>query len=111
MILSGPASEGSWAGKRGVVMRVTFICMMLIAAAVAFGCTVQQPAVSPAVAQAPARPLPFKGRLAQGDASEVPAAVAMSLSSTSSVTFSYREELTHEDYHVPPIVSAFDPVP
>jgi hypothetical protein len=71
---------------------------------------VQQPAVAPAVAEAPARPLPFKGRLAQGDASEVPAAVAMSLSSTSSVTFSYREELTHDDYHVPLIVSAFDPV-
>jgi hypothetical protein len=34
----------------------------------------------------------------------------MSLSSTSSVTFSYREELTHDDYHVPLIVSAFDPV-
>ena len=103
---SGPASEASWAGKRGVVMRVTFICTLLLAAAVAFGCSVQQPAV----AQAPARPLPFKGRLAQGDASEVPAAVAMSLSSTSSVTFSYREELTHDDYHVPLIVSAFDPV-
>lgn len=107
---SGPASDGSWAGKRGVVMRVTFICTLLLAAAVAFGCSVQQPAVAPAVAQAPARPLPFKGRLAQGDASELPSAVAMSLSSTSSVTFSYREELTHDDYHVPLIVSAFDPV-
>jgi hypothetical protein len=107
---SGPASEGSWAGKRGVVMRVTFLLTLLLAAAVAYGCSVQQPAVAPAVAQAPARPLPFKGRLAQGDASELPSAVAMSLSSTSSVTFSYREELTHDDYHVPLIVSAFDPV-
>jgi hypothetical protein len=106
----GPASEGSWAGKRGVVMRVTFLLTLLLAAAVAYGCSVQQPAVAPAVAQAPARPLPFKGRLAQGDASELPSAVAMSLSSTSSVTFSYREELTHDDYHVPLIVSAFDPV-
>ena len=33
----------------------------------------------------------------------------MSLSSTSSVTFTYREELTHDDYHVPLIVSALDP--
>ena len=107
---SGPASDGSWAGKRGVVMRVTFLLTLLLAAAVAYGCSVQQPAVAPAVAQAPARPLPFKGRLAQGDASELPAAVAMSLSSTSSVTFSYREELTHDEYHVPLIVSAFDPV-
>jgi len=107
---SGPASDGSWAGKRGVVMRVTFLLTLLLAAAVAYGCSVQQPAVAPAVAQAPARPLPFKGRLAQGDASELPSAVAMSLSSTSSVTFSYREELTHDDYHVPLIVSAFDPV-
>jgi hypothetical protein len=104
-------SEGSRAGKRGVVMRVTFIFALLLAAAVAFGCSVQQPAVAPeAVAQAPARPLPFKGRLAEGDAGELPPAVAMSLSSTSSVTFSYREELTHDDYHVPLIVSAFDPV-
>ncbi len=33
----------------------------------------------------------------------------MSLSITSSVTFTYREELTHDDYHVPLIVSALDP--
>jgi len=104
-------SGGSRAGKRGVVMRVTFILALLLATAVAFGCSVQQPAAAPeAVAQAPARPLPFKGRLAEGDAGEVPPAVAMSLSSTSPVTFSYREELTHDDYHVPLIVSAFDPV-
>ncbi len=34
----------------------------------------------------------------------------MSLSSTSAVTFSYREELTHDEYHIPLIVSALDPV-
>ncbi len=33
----------------------------------------------------------------------------MSLSNTSPVTFTYREELTHDDYHVPLIVSALDP--
>ena len=70
------------------------------------GCSVQQPAVAPAVAEAPAHPLPFKGRLAEGDADALPPAVAMSLSSASAVTFSYREELTHDDYHIPLIVTA-----
>src|SRR5690348_2978055 len=58
----------------------------------------------------PARPLPFKGRLVDGDPDELPPAVAMSLSNTSTVTFSYREELTHDEYHIPLIVSALDPV-
>jgi hypothetical protein len=84
--------------------------LLFFAVAVAFGCSVQQPAVAPAVAETPAHPLPFKGRLADGDANAVPPAVAMSLSSTSAVTFSYREELTHDDYHIPLIVSALDPV-
>ncbi len=57
-----------------------------------------------------ARPLPFKGRLVDGDPEELPPAVAMSLSNTSTVTFSYREELTHDEYHIPLIVSALDPV-
>jgi hypothetical protein len=92
-------------------MRAGFISgLLFLAAAGAFGCSVQQPAVAPAVAEAPAHPLPFKGRLAEGDADAVPPAVAMSLSSTSAVTFSYREELTHDDYHIPLIVSALDPV-
>jgi len=54
--------------------------------------------------------LPFKGHLANGDVSAVPPAVAMSLSNDSTVTFSYREELTHDDYHIPLIVTALDPV-
>ena len=57
-----------------------------------------------------ARPLPFKGRLVDGDPDELPSAVTMSLSDTSTVTFSYREELTHDEYHIPLIVSALDPV-
>ena len=65
--------------------------------------------IEPKVAEAPARPLPFKGRLVEGDPQDLPPAVAMSLSSTSPVTFTYREELTHDDYHVPLIVSALDP--
>jgi hypothetical protein len=75
------------------------------------GCSVQQATTAaPAIAQAPAHPLPFKGHLAEGDANAVPPAVAMSLASDSQVTFIYREELTHDDYHVPLIVTAFDPV-
>ena len=34
----------------------------------------------------------------------------MSLYRNAAVTFSYREELTHDDYHIPLIVSALDPV-
>jgi hypothetical protein len=84
--------------------------LLFLAAAAVAGCAVQQPAAAPAVTAAPAHPLPFKGRLAEGDASTVPPAVAMSLSSTSAVTFTYREELTHDDYHIPLIVTALDPV-
>ena len=65
--------------------------------------------IAPAVVDEPARPLPFKGKLLSGDPAELPPAVAMSLSETSAVTFTYREELTHDDYHVPLIVSALDP--
>jgi hypothetical protein len=62
------------------------------------------------VVEGRAEPLPFKGRLIDGDPREVPPVVAMSLSSTSTITFSYREELSHDEYHIPLIVSAFDPV-
>src|SRR5260370_25489917 len=65
--------------------------------------------VEPKVVDLPARPLPFNGRLVEGDPSDVPPAVAMSLSSNSPVTFTYREELTHDDYHVPLGISMFDP--
>lgn len=34
----------------------------------------------------------------------------MSLSDSAPVTFTYREELTHDDYHVPLAISALDPV-
>ena len=65
--------------------------------------------VEPKVVDVPAHSLPFKGRLTEGDPQEVPPAVAMSLSNDSPVTFTYREELTHDDYHVPLGVSVFDP--
>lgn len=93
-----------------VIMRGTIALAAFLAATATFGCTVQQAAIAPTVAQAPARPLPFTGRLVDGDPSELPPAVAMSLSGASAVTFSYREELTHDEYHIPLIISALDPV-
>lgn len=65
--------------------------------------------IAPKVADVPAHPLPFKGRLLSGDPNELPPAVAMSLSDSSPVTFTYREELTHDDYHLPLLFSAVDP--
>lgn len=90
-------------------MRAAFTLALVLAAAGVPGCSVQQPPVAPALAETPARPLPFKGRLADGDADELPPAVAMSLSSTSAVAFSYREELTHDENHVPLFASALNP--
>jgi hypothetical protein len=47
----------------------------------------------------------------RGDhANELPPAVAMSLSPDSPISFSYREELTHNEYHIPLAVTALDPV-
>jgi hypothetical protein len=54
-------------------------------------------------------PLPFKGRLVSGNPDQLPPAVAMSLSNGTSITFAYREELTHEEHHTPMILSAIDP--
>ena len=55
------------------------------------------------------RPLPFKGKLLDGDPAQLPPAVAKSLTNQSQITFSYREELTHEEHHTPMILSAIDP--
>jgi len=65
--------------------------------------------IAPKVVDVPAHPLPFKGKLISGDPAELPPAVAMSLSDSSPVTFTYREELTHDDYHIPLLLSAVDP--
>ena len=109
-------------------MRQIFALTALFSVAALSGCLTQQPdqtqaqsqtagahqsglpiVVAPKVAEVPAHPLPFKGKLLSGDPAELPPAVAMSLSDTAPVTFTYREELTHDDYHVPLIISAFDP--
>jgi hypothetical protein len=75
------------------------------------GCNLQQqPAPLPPLATTPPHALPFKGHLAEGDAADVPPAVAMSLAADSPVTFTYREELTHDEYHIPLYVSWLDPV-
>jgi hypothetical protein len=114
-------------------MRRTLILAAFCAAIGACGCGTQQPdqlqsqspqsqsqlagappadsqlVIAPKVVDVPARPLPFKGRLLSGDPAELPPAVAMSLSDSSPVTFTYREELTHDDYHLPLLFSMVDP--
>jgi len=62
-----------------------------------------------ATAPPSAHPLPYKGRLVDGDPTELPPAVAAALSNNAPLTFTYREELTHDEYHIPYIIAAFDP--
>src|SRR6266849_6002512 len=88
--------------RNGIVIRCTSALTAFLAAAAMCGCAIQQSPqsqsqmfIEPKVVEMPAHPLPFKGRLLEGDPNDVPPAVAMSLSSTSPVTFTYREELTH----------------
>jgi hypothetical protein len=111
-------------------MRHTYVLAVLLAALPVFGCSTQQATqsvlpsqaqtaaapqmeaqlvIAPKVDDVPAHALPFKGKLLAGDPAELPPAVAMSLSDTSPVTFTYREELTHDEYHVPLIISWMDP--
>ena len=76
------------------------------------GCSLQVPVSQTVVPSAPIaeHPLSFKGRLVSGNANELPPAIAMSLSPDSKISFSYREELTHNEYHIPLAVTALDPV-
>lgn len=108
-------------------MRHTFVLALSFAALAAFGCSTQQPnqsqsqsagasqsqsqlVIAPKVADVPAHALPFKGKLLSGDPDELPPAVAMSLSNSGPLTFTYREELTHDDYHIPLAISWLDPL-
>ena len=59
---------------------------------------------------APARMLPYKGRLVDSDPAELPPALAAAISKDAPLTFTYREELTHDEYHIPMLFSAIDPV-
>jgi len=100
---------------------------LLLIATLAAGCGLPQPDTSgdgapaaadrrdaPVVAAAPTASaplrLPFTGRLVEGDRDELPPAIAGALVENSPVTFAYREQLTHDEYHIPLIVSALDPV-
>ena len=97
---------------RRVFIGRAFAAIAVLGAITSWGCSYQleqQPTLATEVTQAP-RPLPFKGRLVEGDRSELPPAVAISLADNSSITFSYREELSHDEYHIPLVVTALDPV-
>ena len=98
---------------------------MLLFASYVVGCAPQQPyVVAPQIADTPqiadahsnavrandVRTLPYKGRLVEGDPTELPPAVAKALAKDAPLAFTYREELTHDEYHIPLILSAFDPV-
>jgi hypothetical protein len=95
---------------RDQIMKRMLLIGVLLSISIQYACTLQQPSAPPPIAQVPAHPLPFTGRLIDGNPRELPAAVALSLSNSSTVTFSYREELTHDDYHIPLWFSALDPV-
>lgn len=92
------------------IMKSAIAVLMLFVSTSPLACAIQQPTIAPDVAETPARPLPFKGKLIDGDPNEVPPIIAMSLSHTSTITFAYREEVSHDEYHIPLLVSAFDPV-
>src|SRR5690348_7725174 len=93
-------------------MRIAFVAVTFFVAVTMLGCSLEVPVsqtISPAEPVTD-HPLPFKGRLLSGNANELPPAIAMSLSPNSPISFSYREELTHSEYHVPLAVTALDPV-
>jgi hypothetical protein len=100
-----------------IAMRCNFALMVLFIATSVAGCAPQQPyLVAPQISDktadahpVAARALPYKGRLVEGDPAELPPAIAMALSNDAPLTFSYREELTHDEYHIPMVISAIDP--
>jgi hypothetical protein len=55
-------------------------------------------------------PLPFKGRLLGVPRAEAPPEIAASISNSSPIVFSYREELSHEHHTVPMVLSALNPL-
>jgi hypothetical protein len=101
--------------KRGNIrgsMGCVSVIFALLLTATGIGCSFQVP-VSQTVASTEPRvehPLPFKGRLLSGNSNELPPAITMSLAPDSPIGFSYREELTHNEYHIPLAVTALDPV-
>jgi hypothetical protein len=113
----------------GLLRRVTTFPLAIVLAAGLAACSAQTyantftapigtpPAASQSVdngtepeAAVPPVALPFKGRLLDGNPTQLPPAVAAALSDSGSVIFNYREELSHDHYTVPLAVSAFDPL-
>ena len=92
------------------LVKPKLVLAILIAVVTLAGCVVLQPKVAPPSPETDAQPLPFKGRLGDGDPTELPRSVAMSLSDNSPVSFMYREELTHADHHASMTASAFNPL-
>lgn len=86
--------------------------MTLLLVVTASDCSLQVPVSQTVAPTSPIveHPLPFKGKLVSGNANELPPAIAMSLAPDSQIGFSYREELTHNEYHIPLAVTALDPV-
>src|SRR6266478_3388306 len=93
-------------------MRRAIVSLPLVFMLCAIGCSIQVPVsqTTTPTAQIPTHPLPFKGMLVSGNLNELPPAVAMSLATDSPISFSYREELTHDEYHIPLAITALDPV-
>jgi hypothetical protein len=102
------------ARRRVIVIRRIFLATALLLASWLAGCAARQPyLVAPQINDrhpVSARALPYQGRLIEGDPTELPPAVARSLSNNAPLSFSYREELSHDEYHIPMIISALDPV-
>jgi hypothetical protein len=97
---------------KSLSMRFKFLAATFFFVVTAVGCSFQVPVTQTTAPVEPVaqHPLPFKGKLVSGNANELPPAVAMSLSPDSPISFSYREELTHDEYHIPLAVTALDPV-
>ena len=100
-------------GASPAIKLLTIVILLIIGAAMACGgCATEKvdvPAAGASYDSAPAKPLPFRGRLLEGDSDELPPSVAMSLTNKSPIGFSYREELTHGERHTPLFLSAIDP--
>jgi hypothetical protein len=91
-------------------IRSLFRSSVLTLALLVYGCAAQQATVvEPPPVPVNVEALPFRGRLVEGDSTEIPPAVAMSLSDTSPIQFSYREELTHDEHHLPLWLTALAP--
>src|SRR5262249_28260843 len=96
--------------RRSVMKSTVAAGLLLILCGSADGWAMQQATrPSPPPAQTPAHALPFKGRVLDGETTRLASAVGMFLNRDSHITFLYREEISHDDYHIPLIVTAFDP--